>query len=290
MTRPHGESTATTERPERTELGYHCFHCRDCQREFNERTGTPFNRLHYPTELICLVVFWRFGPKLSLRDLAEMVLQRGIIFTHEAARSWETKLTPLLTEAMRKTRRGAIGASWYVDETSVKVQEQWHDLYRAIDKDGPLVDVRLSETRNLAAAETFFRSAWTVTGVTPDRITTDGHEAYPRAIRNVFGDHVIPRMNRDLHNHVEQYHRNITQRYRPMCGFKHGQSAAGFCRLCDEIRALLRPRSRRNQPLTLEQRRRIHRERCTDLMGMIAAASPESHQLPNVFSPKWCES
>jgi transposase-like protein len=80
-------------------LAYHRFCCRDCQRESNERTDTPCNRLQYPTELTCLVLFWRFRYKLSLRDLAGMLLQRGIIATHEAVPSWETKLTPQLTEA-----------------------------------------------------------------------------------------------------------------------------------------------------------------------------------------------
>ncbi len=66
---PHCASSATAERPDRTELGDQRFRCRDCQREFNERTGTPFNRRQYPTDLVCLVVFWRFQYKLSLRDL-----------------------------------------------------------------------------------------------------------------------------------------------------------------------------------------------------------------------------
>jgi putative transposase len=82
MVRPHRASSATTERPNRTERGYRRIRCRDC--EFNERTGTPFNRLQYPTDVACLVVLWRFHYKLSLRDLAEMFLQRGIMFTHEA--------------------------------------------------------------------------------------------------------------------------------------------------------------------------------------------------------------
>jgi putative transposase len=77
MTCPHCESTATTERSERTELGYRRFRCRYCQRVFNERTGTPFYRLQYPTDVVCLVVLRRFRYKLSLRDLAEMFLQRG---------------------------------------------------------------------------------------------------------------------------------------------------------------------------------------------------------------------
>jgi putative transposase len=71
MTCPHCESTATTEHPDRTELGYRRFRCRDCRRGFNERTGTPFNRLQYPTDVVCLVVLWRFRYKLSVRDLAD---------------------------------------------------------------------------------------------------------------------------------------------------------------------------------------------------------------------------
>lgn len=232
----------------------------------------PFNRLQYPTEVICLVVLWRLRYKLSLWDLAEMFLQRGLIFTHEAVRDWEAKLAPLLSDVLRKRRHGAVGQSWYVDETSIKVQGQWCDLYRAIDRNGHLIDARLSDTRDLAAAEVFFRSAWTVTGVAPDRITTDGHNAYPRAIRQVFGNWVVHRTNRYLNNHLEQNHRGIKPRYRPMGGFKQGHTAARFCRAFDEVRALLCPQSQRNQPLSLAQRRDIHRDRFGQLMEIWVAA------------------
>jgi putative transposase len=272
MTCPHCASTATTDRPDRTELGYRRFRCRDCKRVFNERTGTLFNRLQYPTDLVSLVVLWRFRYKLSLRNLAEMFLQRGLIFTHEAVREWESKLAPLLSETLRKRRHGAVGKSWYVDETYIKVQGRWCYLYRAIDRDGNLIDARLSDTRDFTAAEAFFRSAWTVTGVTPDRITTDGHDAYPRAIRNVFGERVTHRTNRYLNNYVEQDYRGIKQRYRPTGGLKPFATAARFSHCFDEIRAFLRPQSYRNQSLRLAQRRRIHRERFAHLMDMIAVA------------------
>jgi putative transposase len=117
MTCPHCGSAATTERADRTALGYRRFRCHDCQRGCNERTGTPFNRLQYPTDMICSVVLWRFRYKLSLRDLAEMFLQRGIILTHEAVREWEHRLAPFFSEALRKRRYGTVGNSWYVDET-----------------------------------------------------------------------------------------------------------------------------------------------------------------------------
>ena len=72
----------------------------------------------------------------------------------------------------------------------IQVRGGWKYLYRAIDRDGVLVDAMLSEHRDLAAARSFFRSAKAVAGVTPDRVTTDGLDAYPRAIRTVLGQHV----------------------------------------------------------------------------------------------------
>jgi putative transposase len=272
MTCPHCASTATTDRLDRTELGYRRFRCRDCTRVFNERTGTLFNRLQYPTDVVSLVVLWRVRYKLSLRDLTEMFLQRGLIFSHEAVREWESKLASLLSGTLRKRRHGAVGKSWYVDETYVKVQGQWQYLYRAIDRDGSLVDVQLSATRDLTAAEAFFRSAWAVTGVVPDRITTDGHDAYPRAIRNVFGNRVAHRTSHHLNNHLEQDHRGIKQRYRPTGGLRTFATAARFCRVFDEVRAFFRPQSRHNQYLSLTERRRIHRGRFAQLMSMMVAA------------------
>jgi putative transposase len=122
---PHCESAATTERHERTELGYRRFRCRTCKREFNERTGTRFNHLQFPTDVVCLVVLWRVRYKLSLRDLPEMFLERGLVFTYEAVRGGEAQLAPLLSETLRKHRRGRIGPSWYADETYSKVKGRW---------------------------------------------------------------------------------------------------------------------------------------------------------------------
>ena len=69
-------------------------------------------RAHYPSDVIALVVLWRLRYKLSLRDLAEMFLTRGLIFTYEAVRDWEAKLTPALAENLRGKRKGRIGRSW----------------------------------------------------------------------------------------------------------------------------------------------------------------------------------
>ena len=127
---PHCESADTKERRERTALGYRRFRCQTCKREFNERTGTSFNHLQYPTDVVCLVVLWRVRYKLSLRDLPEMFLERGLVFTHEAVREWEAQLAPRLSETLRTHRRGRIGCSWYVDETFLKVKGRLVFLYR----------------------------------------------------------------------------------------------------------------------------------------------------------------
>ena len=121
---PHCHSTATAERSDRTAHGYRRFRCRECKRGFNERTGSVVNRLQLPTDVVFLIVLWRLRLKLSLRDLAEILLLRGLVFSHEAVRDWEAKLAPRLTGALRRRRHGKIGRSWYVDEMYLKVAGQ----------------------------------------------------------------------------------------------------------------------------------------------------------------------
>jgi hypothetical protein len=89
-------STAVSERTERTAQGYRRYRCHGCGKQFNERSATLLNRTQYPSDVIALVVLWRLRYKLSLRDLPEMFLIRGIVFSHDAVRDWEAKLTPAL--------------------------------------------------------------------------------------------------------------------------------------------------------------------------------------------------
>ncbi len=132
MNCPYCKSTAIKEQRKKTSLGYRTFRCSARKRTSNERTGTPFNYLEYPTDLVLLVVLWRLRYKLSLRDLAEMFLERGFAFTHEAVRDWEARFAPLIVEQLCTKRRGQAGRSWYVDETYAKVNGKWCYLYRCI--------------------------------------------------------------------------------------------------------------------------------------------------------------
>ena len=95
-------SAAVTERFERTAQGYRRFRCRDCGKQFNERSAGLLNRTQYPSDVIALVVLGRLRYKLSLRDLDEMFLIRGFVFSYEAVRDWEAKLTPALADDVRR--------------------------------------------------------------------------------------------------------------------------------------------------------------------------------------------
>ena len=135
-----------------------------------------------------------------------------------------------------------------------------------------LVDVMFSEHRDMAAAKAFFQSAKTVTDVTPDRVTTDGHDSYPRAIRTTLGKTVRHRTSRYLNNRLEQDHRGIKGRYQPMRGFKCPRSAGRFCRGYDELRSLLRPRARPHQHMSANKRRLCFLRRTATVMAILEAA------------------
>jgi putative transposase len=102
MTCPHCQSPQIRKLDRTTDLGYAVFRCGGCGRKSNERTGTPFNYLEFPTDIVFQVVVFRLLFKLSLRDLVRMFLMRGYEFTHETVRDWEERFAPLLAEHLRR--------------------------------------------------------------------------------------------------------------------------------------------------------------------------------------------
>jgi putative transposase len=255
MTCPHCQSCQTRKLVLATELGYARFQYRSCRRTFNERTVTPFNCLEMPTDIVFQVVLFRLLFKLSLRDLMQLFLIRGYDLSYETVRDWEARFAPLLADQVRRRRQGRVGRCWYVDETYLKVSGRWCYLYRAIDRNGNLVDSMLSPKRDMAAAQRFFRSAQTVAGRRPEQVTTDGHGSYPRAIAEVLGKRVKHRCSRYKNNGIEQDHRGIKQRHYPMLGFQSFRSAKRFCRSFDELRNYFRPRRSPNEFVPLAKRR-----------------------------------
>ena len=108
--------------------------------------------------------------------------------------------------------------------------------------------------------------------MTPDRVTTDGHDSYPRAIRTELGKGVRHRTSAYLNNRLEQDHRGIKGRYRSMRGFKCPQSAAWFCRGYDELRNFPRLRTRHHQHVSADRRKLQFLRRATTVLGIMEAA------------------
>ncbi|WP_235028575.1 IS6 family transposase [Caballeronia choica] len=189
-----------------------------------------FNGRHFDREVIILCVRWYLRYKLSFRDLAEMMAERGLSLVHTTIMRWVRRYTP---EFVKRWNRFAAAASqsWRVDETYVKIRGKWTYLYRAVDRTGKSIDFRLSATRDVAAAKAFFVKAIRTQGRAPAKITLDGYAASHRAVREMKVDGLLPqrpklRSSKYLNNLIEQDHRHIKSRVNVMLGFKRFRNAA----------------------------------------------------------------
>ena len=136
----------------RTSLGYQAYQCRSCKIKFNERTGTTYNWLEYPTDVVMQTVRWYIRYRLSYVNLSEMLSERGFEISAETIRLWVKLFAPEITKVLRKKRKKKCGESWYIDETYIKIKGRNRYIYRAIDRDGNLVDCMVSAKRNMNAA------------------------------------------------------------------------------------------------------------------------------------------
>ncbi|MDE9554258.1 IS6 family transposase [Xenorhabdus bovienii] len=182
-----------------------------------------FRCLHYPTDVIAQCVRWYLAYALSLRNLEEMMAERGVIVDHSTLHRWLIRLVPLLDKAFRRHKR-SVGSRWRMDETYLKVRGQWKYLYRAVDSTGQTIDFLLTAKQDTAAALRFFRKAIRHHGE-PERVTIDKSGTNTAALATLNADkpeeeNITLRQSKYLNNLVEQAHRNIKRRIRQMLGFK----------------------------------------------------------------------
>jgi transposase-like protein len=194
-----------------------------------------FNGRHFDRSVILLCVRWYLAYGLSLRNLEEMMAERGINVDHTTIHRWTVHYAPLLLEQFNRRKR-AVSRRWHVDETCIKVRGRWMYLYQAIDSNGDTVEFWFSERRNLTAAKRFLRQALKRHG-RPERIVIDGSQTNREAIvscdtANQLEDRsrrklepIRIRQSAYLNNRIEQDHRATKRRVRPMLGFKSMASA-----------------------------------------------------------------
>ena len=154
----------------------------------------------------------------------------------------------------------------------MKVSGRWCYLYRAIDREGELIDSMLSEHRDKHAARRFLRRLVEVAGRKPLRITTDKHPAYRKAIRWIIGRGALHRTAQYLNNYTDQSHRAVKQRYYPRLGFGSFESASRFCAAFDELRQYFRVRRRGEGYVSLAEQRRLFLARWDLLIAELAVA------------------
>ncbi len=180
----------------------------------------------FPPEVIRHAVwfYYRFG--LSFRDVEDLLAERGVTVTYEAIRQWYLRFGLAYARRLRH-RRGRMGNSWHLDELFVKIRGRHQYLWRAVDKDGDVLDDLVQSRRNKRAATRVFRTLLKRQGREPRRLITDNLRSNSAAHRTVMPS-VIHSTRQYGHNRAEVAHQPTRQRERQMRRFT---SAAHLQRL-----------------------------------------------------------
>uniref|UniRef100_UPI003BEEC400 IS6 family transposase n=1 Tax=Burkholderia arboris TaxID=488730 RepID=UPI003BEEC400 len=189
--------------------------------KLNTALAKVFKRLHYPFDVMLLCVRWYVAYPLNLRHLEEMMAERGLSVDHSTVHRWAIKMLPRLEKTFRRRKR-PVGRRWRMDETYVKIGKEWKYLYRAVDKAGDTIDFLQGAKWDKAAAHRYFEKAIDQNGA-PETVTIDQSGANLAALKDLNTERETPikiRQRKYLNNIVEQDHRAIKRRTRPMMGFK----------------------------------------------------------------------
>ena len=217
--------------------------CSACGRHATSESTSLVAGHRFPRDIILLVVRYYLQLGAAAERIAGILADRGIDVSGRTILRWVQKFGPALSDEIRRYRK-PVNATWLVDETYVKILGTWHYLYRGIDLDGQVLDCWLLRTRDLAAAEAFFRRTISSTGCTPEHVVTDKASFYPSAIRACapgarhtatgFYNPVISA------NRCERNHGYVKSRIRPMRGLKSFRCATRLFPALDAVQLVER--------------------------------------------------
>ena len=186
-----------------------------------------FKRHRFPPDVIRHAVWLYFRFTLSIRDVEELLAQRGVEVSREAVRCWVNKFGPLIAANLRR-RRGPPTGRWHLDEMVVKIGGKRMYLWRAVDDEGEVLDVLVQKRRNKDAALNLLRKLLRNQGIHPETITTDKLASYRAAARDLgLTSRHRPGGMRE-NNRVENSHLVIRRRERKQQKFKSQGSAQRF--------------------------------------------------------------
>ncbi|MCX4902456.1 IS6 family transposase [Streptomyces sp. NBC_00892] len=194
----------------------------------------------YPVEIISHWVWLYFRFPLSFREVEELMLERGVIVSHETVRRWCAKFGQAYANGLRR-RRPRPGDKWHLDEVFIKINGEQKYLWRAVDADGNVLDILVQNRRDTAAARRFFRRLLKTACSVPRVVVTDKLRSYGAAHREVMPS-VEHRSHKGLNNRAENSHQPTRQRERAMKGFRSIGGAQRFLSAFSGISPHFRPR------------------------------------------------
>ena len=192
----------------------------------------------FPPEIIRHAVWLYHRFTLSFRDVEELLAERGIIVSYEAIRYWCLKFGPAYARNLRR-KQGRLGDIWHVDELFITIQGQRFYLWRAVDQDGDVIDILVTQRRDRRAVKRFFRKALKQQGQAPWQLITDKLRSYAAAHREIFPS-VVHRTGQYENNRAEASHQPTRQQERQMRRFKSIVQAQRFLSVHGPIQNLFR--------------------------------------------------
>ena len=194
------------------------------------KPDNPFRYFHSSPEVIRLVVMMYVRFPLSLRNVEDLVFERGIDICHETVRYWWNRFGPMFAADIRRRRvsrmRGFHHWRWHLDEVFVKINGERHYLWRAVDHEGEILESYVTKKRDKSAALAFMKKALKRHG-RAEKIVTDGLRSYPAAMR-ILGNLDRREMGRWLNNRAENSHLPFRRRERAMLRFRRMKTLQKF--------------------------------------------------------------
>ena len=190
---------------------------------------SPFRYFKTSPEIIRLAVMLYVRFPLSLRNVEDLLHERGVDVSHETVRFWWQRFGPMFAAEIRKRRIEGMKSSrwrWHLDEVFVKINGERHYLWRAVDHEGEVLESYVTKTRDKKAALKFLRKAMRKHGQ-PEVIVTDKLRSYAAALKEV-GAGARQDTGRWLNNRAENSHLPFRRRERAMLRFRRMRSLQKF--------------------------------------------------------------
>ena len=185
-----------------------------------------YDGYRFPPEIIQRAIWLYLRFTLSLRDVEDLLAERGIAVSYETVRRWVNHFGPMVAADLRK-RRPKPHTTWHLDEVYLKIAGRMVYLWRAVDAEGEVLDVLVQSKRNKQAALKLMRKLLKKFSFDPDRLVTDNLRSYGAAAHDL-GIECRHERGRWKNNRAENSHQPTRRRERKMQRFKSPGSAQKF--------------------------------------------------------------